>query len=99
MSDFVHAISIFGRIDKNGSYRFTFYGEEGRRHFSAVWAADGIAPAGTLTFSFDGNPGDPQAVIDLSAGDNAFSYNVRLPLVDVAVSGLPAGGALSLYCQ
>lgn len=84
-------------LGRDGDYRLNLPG--GKTHFTAVWDnAPGVAPAGTLTFSVDGNPGDPPGIIDLAGADNSFAYNVRVPLVDVTVSGLPAGGRVLLYC-
>lgn len=99
MADYEFSVADNCVIRQNGSYRLSFYGGEGmdgKRHFSAVWTGS-VAAAGILAFSFDGNPGDPPATMDLGGRDNAFSWNVRVPFVDVAVSGLPANGAVTLY--
>jgi hypothetical protein len=84
---------------ENGEYRLVFRGTAGRRHFSAEWASPGIDKAGTIAFSFDGNPGDPPAIIDLASGDNAFSWSTRMAVVEITVTGLPSGGGFRLYCR
>lgn len=101
MFDIEVTVSDNFTIEKNATYRLRFpggEGQDGKRHFSAAFEGD-AAPSGTLAFSFNGNPGDPPAVIDLAAGDNAFSWNVRVPFADVEVTGLPEGGKITLYCR
>ena len=82
----------------DGTYRITFKAAA-RRHFSAEWDSPEVEPAGTAAFSFDGNPGDPPAVMDFAAKDNAFSWNTRVSRIELEVAGLPEGGAFRLYCQ
>ncbi len=64
---------------------------------SARWNDNSITPAGTLTFTVDGDAGEGGNVINLGAGTRAIVSNTPMAVVDVAVSGLPVGGAVTLY--
>lgn len=83
-------------IDANGDYPLSF-ADPGRRHFSAKWTGAGD-PAGSLAFTFDGNPGDPPATMDLASKDNAFALLVSMAELDLTVTNLPEGGSIRLFC-
>lgn len=64
---------------------------------TAQWRSDSIPPAGTLTFAVDGDVGTGGNTIDLGAGQRTLNSNTPLAFVDITVSGLPAGAAVTLY--
>lgn len=65
---------------------------------SAKWNDASISPAGTLTFTVDGEAGENN-VMDLGAGQRTIMCNTPLAFVDVAVTGLPAGAVVTLYLR
>ena len=87
------------RIEENGTYRFWYPFQRGASSFSAEWRAEGINPAGVLSLSYDGNYGLIEAVLDMSASENAVMSNMTLPFIDIEVSGLPAGGSITFYAR
>lgn len=85
-------------IHTDGKHRFDFPEGEGRKDFTVIWDATDIVPAGLITLSLDGDGGAEPGVIDLASGQRGIGLNLRVPLIDVEVSGLPEGGRLLLYC-
>jgi hypothetical protein len=84
-------------IEGNGTRNIgQFFGGYPRKYFTAKWGTPDIPRAGTLAFSFDGNPGDPPAVMDMSTNDNAFAWTVRVSSCIVEVSDLPDGAKIIL---
>ena len=82
-------------LRENGDYRMS----RGRSFntVNAEWITPGITPAGVLTFSVNGDPGDPSGVMDLSTPTRVLSVGeARLSHIDITLSGLPAGGAVVL---
>jgi hypothetical protein len=91
-------------LNKNAKYRVMFdvAGLAGAVYssFSIRWGGgEGVPRRGKFAFSFDGNPGDPPALLDLEKNLNSFRYSVNLPYVDVEVSDLPEGGSVYLYMR
>ncbi len=83
-------------IAANGQYRIYLDGWGGSQlTVTAIWATDAVPPAGTLTFSVDGDPGQNN-VLDLSGGKRTMAANGFPAVVDVDVTGLPAGGTVNL---
>lgn len=83
--------------DDNGSTVTFLLGDKAGGAIQARWNADNAAaPAGTLTPSFDGDPGDPAGVIDLGAGNRMLLCTAPFDSVDIAVSGLPAGATVTV---
>ena len=85
-------------IQANGQYRLASSGTS----ITVKWNAEGMTPAGLLTFSVDGDPGEGVGVIDLSASGEAGSRTLKttgyvFPFLDIDVSGLPEGGSFILY--
>jgi hypothetical protein len=99
MPDFTAYAADSYEVKENGVHSLTF--RDGfKRYFSAAWTGPkGSTPAGTIAFTFDGNPGDPPAIMDLGVDppENAFDWNTRVPKVEVEVTGLPDGGRITLY--
>ena len=89
------------RLGADGAYTLNKPGSA----FSVKWEAEGVTPAGTVTLSFDGDPGlnAEKAVIDLSrtsiAGSRTARCNMTLPYVDIDVAGLPEGGEFIFYVR
>ena len=88
------------RIKLNGKYLIHFPAKEYKKYFSVIWDKENstASPAGTIKFTFDGNAGDPEAVMDLAAKNNAFNWSSRVPRIEIEVSGLPANSSFTLYC-
>ena len=85
------------RISANGAYRVRFLDAGGKRHFSAEWAGPAsMTPTGTVILSFEGDHGDPPGVLDLAAA-RVCASTVKIPFVDLNVSGLPAGGEIIVH--
>lgn len=83
-------------INENGAYRVRFL-SGAKRHFAAEWTGpEGMTPPGTITLSFDGDPGESPGVLDLS-GSRAYAANVALPFIDLTVTGFPADGEVTVY--
>lgn len=60
------------------------------------WRSPSVSPAGILTFSIDGDPGENN-VKDLSEPGRVWVTNGRPPFFDLDVSGLPPAGCFALY--
>ena len=83
------------RLDTDGDYRINLNAPFNTMH--AEWESSDIPSAGLLTFSVNGDPGDPPGVIDLSSPARVLSVGeARLSHIDINVSGLPAGGVVVL---
>ena len=86
------------QITGDGTRRFDFPEGEGKKDFTIIWDSQTASPAGIVKISVDGDAGKEPGIIDLSAGQRGISLNMRVPLIDVEVTGLPEGGKLLLYC-
>ena len=64
---------------------------------TAKWKDYSITPAGTLTFTVDGDAGEGGNVIDLGTGQRIITSNTRLAFAEITVSGLPEKAAVILY--
>ena len=60
------------------------------------WTADAVSPAGTLTFSVNGDTG-MNNVKDLSEDRRVWTVNGRPVYFDAELAGLPPGGSFILY--
>lgn len=93
------------KLDANGSYRIFPGDMESFSSISAMWDGNGISPAGILSFSVDGDPGQNSelGVINLGLsgqpGCRTASSNMNFAFVDVEVAALPAGGQVMLYLR
>lgn len=93
------------KIAENGSYRIFPSDPDRFSSISALWMADGVSPAGTLTFSVDGDPGQNSelGVINMAyvgqPGSRTCSSNMSFAFVDVKVADLPASGQVMLYLR
>ena len=85
-------------ITSDGKRRFDFPEGEGKKDFTIIWDGQGIVPAGQVKLSVDGDAGKEPWLIDLAAWQRGIGLNMRVPLIDVEVTGLPEGGSLILYC-
>lgn len=93
------------KLFANGEYRIFTNDLSSFSSISAMWAAPGVAPAGSLSFSVDGDPGQSPELGSISLGQagqpgsRTCAANMELAFVDVALSGLPANGQLMLYLR
>ena len=93
------------KLDANGAYRIFPNDQDSFSSISAMWLSEGVSPAGSLTFSVDGDPGQNSELgaINLSRvgqpGSRTCSSNMSFAFVDVAVAGLPSGGELLLFLR
>jgi hypothetical protein len=94
--DFEATVRDSYEVQANGTYRLWFLGDK-RDSIEARWASDAVGKGGVLTFSHDGDPGDPQPVIDMTQEKTAFGLTARVRFIDFEVTGFPAGGNIELH--
>jgi hypothetical protein len=94
--DFTATVADSYEVTQNGTYRI-FFSNEKRDSVDGAWTSDTVDPAGVLTFSHDGDPGDPQPVIDLGQNQTAFGLKGKVRFIDFEVANFPDGGSLTLY--
>lgn len=93
------------KLDANGNYRIFPSDLESFTSMSVIWTGRDASPAGILSFSLDGDPGQNSELgaINLAqsgtAGSRTCVSNMRLAFVDAALTGLPAGGELTLFLR
>lgn len=63
----------------------------------AEWVTEAITPAGTLTFTVDGDNFGGNNIIDLGAGARGLECSSTNAYVDITPAGLPAGAIIRLY--
>ena len=86
-------------IRKNGAMRVRFDRDRAYNSFQCEWAGpDGVAEAGQIILSYDGNYVD-EATLDMSIADKGFAFNQPLHFIDIEVSQLPVGGEIVLHCS
>ena len=88
-------VANMATIEANGTYNFG--STSGFTSITAEWITDNVAPAGVFTFTVNGDPGNSGNSIDISTAQRCIVSNIKLPIVDMVVTGFPSGGACKLH--